>query len=72
MTSPQRLRVGIVGFGWMGQVHARAVAAYGFETTYADWRDLLARDDLDLVSVTGPNSVHRDVDLSDQRRRRPG
>lgn len=88
----QPLRVGVVGFGWMGQVHARAyarlrhhypaapfapelvavadpaiarleaaVAAYGFASTYADWPDLLARDDLDLVSVTGPNFVHRDV-----------
>lgn len=90
--SARSLRVGIVGFGWMGQVHARAyarlrhhypdapfapelvavadpaigrldaaVAAYGFEARYADWRDLVARDDLDLVSVTGPNFVHRDV-----------
>ena len=87
-----KLRVGIVGFGWMGQVHARAyarlrhhypdagyapelvavadpavrrleaaVSAYGFRDSYANWRDLLARNDLDLVSVTGPNFVHREV-----------
>ena len=37
------------------------MAAYGFEVAYADWRDLVARDDLDLVSVTGPNFVHRAV-----------
>jgi predicted dehydrogenase len=87
------LRVGIVGFGWMGQVHARsyarlrqhypdaplapvliavadnaadsrlaqAVAAYGFASVYPDWRQLTARADLDLVSVTGPNFIHRDV-----------
>ncbi len=92
MLGRQPLRVGIVGFGWMGQVHARAyarlghhypdapfapelvavadpavgrleaaVAAYGFGAAYAEWRDLLARDDLDLVSVTGPNFVHREV-----------
>ena len=86
------LRVGIVGFGWMGQVHARAlsrlpqhfpetplrprlvavadnapddrtaraVAAYGFEQRFDDWRDLLAAD-VDLVCVTGPNFIHRDV-----------
>ena len=87
------LRVGIVGFGWMGQVHARAyarlrqhypdaplapvlvavadnaadtrladaVAAYGFSAVHVDWPELVARDDLDLVSITGPNFLHRDV-----------
>ena len=89
---PRPLRVGIVGFGWMGQVHARAyarlrhhypesplvpelvavadpadsrrteaTAAYGFGAGYADWRDLISREDLDLISVTGPNFVHREV-----------
>jgi predicted dehydrogenase len=90
---PQPLGVGIVGFGWMGQVHARAyarlrqhypdaplapvlvavadnaadtrlanaVAAYGFSAVHADWPELVARDDLDLISVTGPNFLHRDV-----------
>jgi predicted dehydrogenase len=89
----QALRVGIVGFGWMGQVHARAyarlcqhysnsplapvlvavadnapdtrlanaVAAYGFSAMHAEWPELVARADLDLVSVTGPNFIHRDV-----------
>ncbi|HEY0239551.1 MAG TPA: Gfo/Idh/MocA family oxidoreductase [Friedmanniella sp.] len=87
------LRVGVVGLGWMGQVHARAytrvvqhyldtplrpvlvavadnagderlaraVAAYGFADVHADWRDLIARDDIDVVSITGPNFIHRDV-----------
>jgi predicted dehydrogenase len=87
------LRVGIVGLGWMGQVHARAytrlrqhyldtplqpvlvavadnaqdgrldqaVRAFGFEDVYADWQELVAREDLDAVSITGPNFIHRDV-----------
>jgi predicted dehydrogenase len=90
-----QLRVGIVGFGWMGQVHARAYArlphhypdsplvpelvavadpaehrrteattGYGFGTAYADWADLLRREELDLVSITGPNFVHRDVAIA--------
>jgi predicted dehydrogenase len=98
MAEPRPLRVGIVGFGWMGQVHARAyarlrhhypsapfrpelvavadpaearraeaVAGYGFGTAYADWRELVAREDLDLVSVTGPNFVHRDVAVAAAR-----
>jgi predicted dehydrogenase len=87
------LRVGIVGLGWMGQVHARsyarlrqhyldaplqpllvavadnagdarlasAVQAFGFSAVHEDWRELIARDDIDLVSITGPNFIHRDV-----------
>jgi predicted dehydrogenase len=93
------LRVGIVGFGWMGQVHARAltrllqhypdaplrprlvavadtatddrtaraVAAYGVQHATDDWRELVARDDVDLVCVTGPNFLHRDVAVAAAR-----
>ena len=87
------LRVGIVGFGWMGNAHARAyarlrhhyvdsalqpvlvavadnaaddrllraAAAFGFTAVHDDWHELIERHDLDLVSVTGPNFIHRDV-----------
>ncbi|MGA8851885.1 MAG: Gfo/Idh/MocA family oxidoreductase [Aeromicrobium sp.] len=87
------LRVGIVGFGWMGQVHARALArllqhypdaplrprlvavvdnapddrtkraadAFGFEHQLTDWSDVVTHDQIDLVCVTGPNFIHRDV-----------
>ena len=87
------LRVGIVGLGWMGQVHARALRrlgqhypelgeapelvafadtvtdervaglgrAYGFTRQHTDWRGLVTSPDIDLVSVTGPNFIHRDV-----------
>jgi predicted dehydrogenase len=87
------LRVGIVGWGWMGQVHARAYArlrqhypdtplkptlvavadnaaddrlasavdTFGFSAVYGDWLDLVARNDIDVVSVTGPNFIHREV-----------
>ncbi|MDX6277752.1 MAG: hypothetical protein QOJ72_1880, partial [Nocardioidaceae bacterium] len=89
----RELRVGVVGFGWMGQVHARAlsrltqhysdsplqprlvavadtaaddrteraVAAFGFQDQLTDWTQLVSRDDIDLVCVTGPNFIHRDV-----------
>lgn len=88
--------MGIVGLGWMGQVHARAFArlrqnypdaplqpelvavadtatdgrlqaaldAYGFTDLHADWRELVARDDIDVVSVTGPNFIHREVGVA--------
>ena len=91
MTEAQDLRVAVVGFGWMGQVHSRAwsrllhhypdaarprlvavadpdegrreqaIRAYGFEAAYAEWTDLLERDDVDVVSVCGPNFVHREI-----------
>jgi predicted dehydrogenase len=39
----------------------RGMAAFGFERRVTDWRELVAMDDLDLVCVTGPNFIHRDV-----------
>ena len=100
MTQPQQrpraLRVGVIGFGWMGRLHARAwvrlaahypelavrpvlvavgdnagdqdlersVLAHGFTELHRDWRDLLARDDLDVVSVCGPNHLHREMGVA--------
>lgn len=92
------LRVGVVGFGWMGQVHARAYArllqhypdaplrprlvavadieqprqetaksSFGFAEAVSDYRELIARDDVDVVSVCGPNFVHRDVAVAAAR-----
>ncbi len=90
------LRVGVIGFGWMGRLHSRAwsrlaahypelpvrptlvavgdsnpseelarsVEAHGFTDLHADWRELLARDDLDVVSVCGPNHLHRDMGVA--------
>ncbi|MET0999604.1 MAG: Gfo/Idh/MocA family oxidoreductase [Marmoricola sp.] len=86
----------MIGFGWMGRLHARAwarlashypelplrpvlvavgdnaggeelersVLAHGFTELHRDWRDLLARDDLDVVSVCGPNHLHRDMGVA--------
>ncbi len=39
----------------------RAAQAFGFEHQLTDWRELVTRDDVDLVCVTGPNFIHRDV-----------
>jgi len=86
------LGVGVVGFGWMGQVHSRAyvrlphhypdlplqprlvavadtdagrraqaTAMYGYAEAVDDWRALVAHPHVDVVSVAGPNFVHRDV-----------
>jgi len=37
---------------------ARAVAEFGGETHYSDYRDLLARDDLDFVDICTPEFLH--------------
>lgn len=85
----ETLGVGIIGFGFMGRVHAynylnmpifydpvpvrtrlvgvadpkpdrsRNVAGQlGFDFITADWRDLLARDDIQIIDVCTPNSRH--------------
>jgi predicted dehydrogenase len=38
-----------------------AVASFGFETAFSDYRDLLARDDVEVVSVCAPNFAHREI-----------
>lgn len=89
------LGVGVVGAGWLGDVHARAwgrlrhhypelsvspqfvavadivpraqVAArrkHGFQNTYSDWRDLVADPAVDVVSVTAPNALHREIGVA--------
>ncbi len=86
------LRVAIVGFGWMGRVHAQAyarvrhhypegpafpelvaiaddvpgraeaaAAQFGAATAVTDWRALIADPDIDAVSVTAPNFLHREI-----------
>jgi predicted dehydrogenase len=34
---------------------------FGAERAYTDWRDVLADDDIDAVSVTVPNFLHREI-----------
>ena len=83
------LGVGIIGFGFMGKVHAydykclplyydpapvrvklvgvaeidrtraeRAAEQGGFEFGTDDWRELIARDDIQIIDVCSPNSQH--------------
>jgi predicted dehydrogenase len=39
----------------------QALDAYGFGDAVEGWAELLERDDLDVVSVCGPNFVHREI-----------
>ena len=34
---------------------------FGFTATTTDWRELIARDDVDVVDVTAPNVLHREI-----------
>ncbi|HEY4607663.1 MAG TPA: Gfo/Idh/MocA family oxidoreductase, partial [Ilumatobacteraceae bacterium] len=83
------LRIGVIGFGWMGQAHSRgcrrapsyfldrdyepelvvvsdtidarrddAVRSFGYERAVADWHEVVAADDVDVVFVTAPNMLH--------------
>jgi len=83
MTSGE-VGVGLVGSGFIGQVHAEAVSRsalasvsavasrsadraedfagrLGIPAWHTDYRELVARNDVDLVCVAVPNWLHRDI-----------
>lgn len=95
MVQDRRIGVGVIGAGWLGDVHARAwgrlrhhypglavdprfVAVadsvtgardaaqrkHGFDRAYANWRDLIDDPDVDVVSVTAPNAMHKDIGVA--------
>ncbi len=43
---------------------AKAARAYGFETATADWRDIVNDPSIDIVSVTAPNALHKEMSLA--------
>ncbi len=36
-------------------------ARYGWEEVETDWRKVVTRDDIDLISIAAPNSLHREI-----------
>ncbi len=40
---------------------ARCAAEFGFAGSTTQWRDLLSNPDIDLISVTSPNGLHREM-----------
>ena len=40
---------------------AEATGSFGFESGTADWRDLLDRDDIDVIDITAPNGLHEEL-----------
>ncbi len=86
------IRIGLVGFGWMGQAHSRsylsipryfpeatflpvlagvadtvpartrhAVEDFGYSSGTSDWRELIARPDIDVIDITAPNAMHQPI-----------
>jgi predicted dehydrogenase len=47
------------------EARAKAFAAkWGYESYETDWRKLIARKDIDLVDITLPNDMHREVAIA--------
>ena len=38
-----------------------AVNSFGFEESVADWREIMDRDDIDVVTCTAPNMLHEEI-----------
>ena len=92
--SKPKLRIGLIGTGFMGKAHAfgftaaprvfdlpldpelrtvaditEAAAAeparrLGFARATADWRTIIADPEIDLVSITAPNALHKSMALA--------
>lgn len=44
------------------QENVEAFAAkWGYESSTTDWRELVARDDIDLIDICVPNNLHHDI-----------
>jgi predicted dehydrogenase len=93
MTKP-KLRVGLVGSGFMGKAHAfgystaarvfdlpyevelhtladitdaaaaKAAAALGFAHATSDWRAMVRDPVIDIVNITSPNALHKEMALA--------
>jgi predicted dehydrogenase len=41
---------------------AKAFAdTWGYESVETDWKQLIARDDIDLIDIAAPNNVHAEI-----------
>lgn len=91
MTTAQPLRVGMVGYAFMGAAHSHAwrtaprffdlplepqltavagrkedgvraaAAKLGWASTETDWRQLIERDDIDLIDICTPGHTHAEI-----------
>ena len=43
---------------------ARAAREFGFAQSTADWRELVANPEIDLIDITAPNALHKEMALA--------
>ncbi len=87
-----RLRIGMVGYKFMGKAHSNAYRSlpmffpsaplqpemsvicgrneqgvqaaarqFGWSESVTDWRDLVKRNDIDLIDINAPSDVHKEI-----------
>lgn len=49
------------------EVQRAAVEDLGFERAYADYHELLADPEIDVVSICSPNFLHAEIALADRK-----
>lgn len=94
MSEKPKLRVGLIGTGFMGKAHvfgfatagkvfdlpfeivlhtladitedaaAKAAAEFGFARSTANWRDLVEDPEIDVIDITAPNALHKEMALA--------
>jgi predicted dehydrogenase len=92
--SKPKLRIGLIGSGFMGKAHAfgfasaprvfdlpfelelrtladiteqsaaNAATAFGFARSTADWRSLIDDPEIDVVDITAPNALHKQMAMA--------
>jgi predicted dehydrogenase len=94
MSEKPKLRLGLIGTGFMGKTHVfgfataqkvfdlphditlhtvadvtedaarRAAAGWGFARATADWRSMVNDPEIDIVDITAPNALHKEMALA--------
>jgi len=94
MSGKPKLRIGLIGTGFMGTAHVfgfacapkifelpmeielhavadvteagatRAASRYGFLKATGQWRHLIEDPDIDVIDITAPNALHREMALA--------
>jgi predicted dehydrogenase len=94
MSDKRRLKVAMIGYGFMGAAHSQgwrvaprffdldaqpdmqvlvgrnaeavsdAAGKWGWAETATDWRDVIARDDIDIVDIVTPGGSHAEIAIA--------